>query len=247
MLNPPIVYINLDKDAERRERMEKQAAALGVSVQRLPAVWWADLDTAEQAKHHSAALAGRQYYKPLVNGEKGCYASHIQAWRELLAGDAPWLVVLEDDVHLHTDFSAVIQGIAAIKQPWDMIKLVGRSREKVRAQRPLVAGYGLIQYTRVPSLTAAYVISRAGAEKLLRTRVPFGRPVDVDLRFWFENDLHVFGVQPAVVSLDETSEVSSIWQQRSRLMPGQRWRKLKMKLQLAWGNARARQPQLPLD
>ncbi len=157
------------------------------------------------------------------------------------------MVVLEDDVRLHTDFSEVIHGIARIGQPWDMIKLVGRSQEKVRAQRPLVAGHGLIQYARVPSLTAAYVISRAGAEKLLRTRVPFGRPVDVDLRFWFENDLHVFGVLPAAVSLDDTSEISSIWQQRSDLTLPQRWRKFCMKLQLAWGNARARQPQLPLS
>ncbi|MFC4623252.1 glycosyltransferase family 25 protein [Comamonas nitrativorans] len=240
-------FINLEKDDERCKRMQAQLENIGFPVERFSAVWWNDLTPAAQENLFSSSKNALQYYKPLANGEKGCYASHIHVWRKLLASDAQAMVVLEDDVRLHTDFSEVIHGIARIGQPWDMIKLVGRSQEKVRAQRPLVAGHGLIQYARVPSLTAAYVISRAGAEKLLRTRVPFGRPVDVDLRFWFENDLHVFGVLPAAVSLDDTSEISSIWQQRSGLTLPQRWRKFCMKLQLAWGNARARQPQLPLS
>lgn len=239
------VFINLDKDGERRERMQAQLEALPIPFARLSAVWWPDVPEDEKTALYAPERNARQYYKPLANGEKGCYASHVQAWRQLLASDAQALVVLEDDVRLQADFAEVIHSLAHVEPSWDMIKLVGREREKVRAQRPLAAGHRLIQYTRVPSLTAAYVISRAGAEKLLRSRVPFGRPVDVDLRFWFENDLRIFGVQPALVALDETSEVSSIWQQRPPLTAQQRWRKLWMKVQLTWGNTWARQPPLP--
>ena len=239
-------FINLEKDVERCKRMQAQLENIDFPVEKFSAIWWNDLASAVQNNLSSVDKNILQYYKPLANGEKGCYASHISVWRRLLASDAQAMVVLEDDVRLHSDFSEVIHALAQIEQPWDMIKLVGRSQEKVRAQRPLGAGHSLIQYTRVPSLTAAYVISRVGAEKLLRTRVPFGRPVDVDLRFWFENDLHIFGILPAAVSLDDTSEVSSIWQQRSGLTWQQRWRKFRMKLQLAWGNARAQPPQLPL-
>ena len=90
----------------------------------------------------------------------------------------------------------------------------------------------------MPSFATGYVLSRAGAQKMLRTRMPFGRPVDVDWRFWFENDLHIYGVSPSVIALDDTSEVSSIWEKREPLTGPQRWRKFWVKLQLTWGNAR---------
>lgn len=246
----PIVYINLAKDTERRQRMERQFAALALSAQRLPAVWWADLRPDEQARHHSAALAQQQYFKPLGNGEKGCYSSHMTAWRQLLASDASALAVFEDDVRLLPALPAALDAIAQLPPAsWDMVKLYGREREKIAQQMPLAdTGLALISYRRVPSFAAGYVISRAGAQKMLASRVPFGRPVDVDMRFWFENRVCTFGVFPSVIALDDTSADSSIWQEgRDRLTFAQRLRKLKMKLQLAWGNARARQPQLPLD
>ena len=43
MSSLPIVFINLSKDAERRERMTAQFAQMGLAASRLPAVWWADL------------------------------------------------------------------------------------------------------------------------------------------------------------------------------------------------------------
>src|SRR5574344_1440202 len=105
----PIIYINLEKDALRRTRMVEQSKMLGLSAQRLDAVYWADLDEKIQTQHHSPALNQRQYFKPLGNGEKGCYASHLRAWQQLLAGDAPALVVLEDDVRLLPALPQVLQ------------------------------------------------------------------------------------------------------------------------------------------
>ena len=243
----PLVFINLDKDSERRTRIEGQLAHLGLPGERLPAVWWKHLPPAEQSLLYSAERNHGLYYQPLVDGEKGCYASHIQAWRQLLASDAPALVVLEDDVRLTPQFADVVNAIAALQEPWDMVKLLGRDREKVRSQRPLVPGTALVDYSRVPSMTAGYVVSRAGAAKLLAHRQPFGRPIDVDLRFWWECDqLRILGVSPSAIALDDTSEVSSIWDTRDTLTPSQRWRKFTMKLALTLGNAwhRRRLPKL---
>ena len=243
----PLVFINLDKDSERRTRIEGQLAHLGLPGERLPAVWWKHLPPAEQSLLYSAERNHGLYYQPLVDGEKGCYASHIQAWRQLLASDASALVVLEDDVRLTPQFADVVNAIAALQEPWDMVKLLGRDREKVRSQRPLVPGTALVDYSRVPSMTAGYVVSRAGAAKLLAHRQPFGRPIDVDLRFWWECDqLRILGVSPSAIALDDTSEVSSIWDTRDTLTPGQRWRKFCMKLALTLGNAwhRRRLPKL---
>ena len=235
----PLVFINLDKDSERRTRIEAQLAHLGLPGERLPAVWWKRLPPAEQSALYSAERNHSQYYQPLVDGEKGCYASHIQAWRQLLASDAPAMVVLEDDVVLEDAFAPVVQAIAVLGDDWDMVKLMGRpAGEKIRTTRPLTASHRLIQYRRVPSFTAGYVVSRAGARKLLDSRVPFGRPIDIDLRFWWENDLRILGVQPPVVRLDVTSQDSTIAGRGTRASWTTRWRKLAMKARLTWGNAR---------
>ena len=80
---------------------------------------------------------------------------------------------------------------------------------------------------------------------MLKTRIPFDRPVDVDLRFWFENNLRIFGVYPSVITLDDTSEISSIWTQKeASATTTQKLRKFRMKLALAWGNTLAKTPQV---
>lgn len=243
----PIVFINLDRDTGRRKLLEVQFEQRGVAAERLPATWWSDVPPAEQDHLYAPTLNQQQYFKPLVNGEKGCYTSHIQAWKKLLSSTAKAMVVLEDDVVLGSDFQTIIHAVSELDEHWDMIKLMGRPEaEKILQQGPLTAEHHLIQYRRVPSFTAAYVVSRKGAQKLLKSRRPFGRPIDIDLRFWWENDLQVLGVFPPVVHLDETSADSSIAGRDSGTTLKTRLRKLKMKAQLSLGNAwHLRKVQLP--
>lgn len=244
----PIVFINLSKDEERRERMQSQFAQMGLEAERLPAVWWAELPEAEQLRYFNSRQSHGRYHKPLSNGEKGCYCSHLKACQQLLSSDAPALVVFEDDVRLLPNLPLALNAIAALPEgaAWDMIKLYGREHEKIANQGILVKGaLQLISYRRVPSFAAGYVISRSGAQKMLDTRIPFDRPVDVDIRFWFENDLRVFGVYPSVIALDDTSEVSSIWGQKEAPSTViQRVRKFKMKLALTLGSHLAHTPKV---
>jgi glycosyl transferase family 25 len=80
------------------------------------------------------------------------------------------------------------------------------------------------------------VISRSGAEKMLSTRVPFGRPIDVDLRFWWENNLIIYGIWPSVLKFDQTSDVTTIAGRKASSSLISKWRKFKMKLMLTLGN-----------
>lgn len=232
-----IFFINLDKDTDRLERIQSQLDASGVSATRLPAVFWKELPQSQKDEIYSESLNHSQYYKPLANGEKGCYASHIKAWKLLLASEAASIVVLEDDVGPGPGFSDVVSAIEQLDRPWDMIKLLSRENEKIKSSQPLSGDYQLIEYQRVPSWTAGYVVSRSGAEKLLRSRIPFGRPIDVDLRFWFENDVHILGVYPSPIYLDETSDASSIWagSQKDEIKISQRLKKFAMKLRMNIG------------
>lgn len=243
---PPIIYINLDKDAERRERMEQQLLATGLPFKRFPAVLWNELDKAKKNQFYSPALNDKKYFKTLSNGEKGCYASHLFAWQQLLASDAPYLTVLEDDVQILPNFAATLAAVTTLSEgSWDMIKLIGRKEEQIATEHVLIKDQlSFITYRRVPSSTGGYIISRSGAQKLLASRVPFGRPIDVDLRFWFENNLNMFGAYPAQIAWAETSLQSSIDTpgntdalRYSDHTFSKRLKKVGMNLQLALGNA----------
>ncbi len=242
----PIVFINLDSDSERRSRMLAEFERLGLAGERFPATRWTGLPHALQQRLYSPTLNARQFHKPLVNGEKGCYASHLRAWQWLLDSPHPALVVLEDDVQLRPDFAAVIEAIAALPADWDMVKLIGRlderKGEKLARQQPLLGRHTLVEYRRVPSLTAGYVLSRAGAQKLIASRMPFGRPIDVDLRHWWENGLRIRGVVPALISLDDTSQQSSIGAKVEERSLASKWRKFCHKAAYTFNNLRHGRP-----
>lgn len=236
-----LVYINLNEDAQRREAIEAAFGRAGLLAERLPATRWSRLGAAEQARLYSPALNARHYFRPLVAGEMGCYASHIAAWRQLLASAAPALVVLEDDVQPEPGFAEVVNAIAALPEGWDMVKLIGRAHERPETRLALTAGHELLSYRRVPSLTAGYVISRRGAEKLLASRVPFGRPIDEDLRHWWENKLVLRGVIPAAIAHAETQASSSIGVRKRETRVDLRFRKFLFKCRYTLANRFARE------
>ena len=194
------------------------------------------MSKAEQDLFYSDDLNTCSYFRPLVDGEKGCYMSHVQIWRGLLASnDSAW-IVLEDDVIPAPGFADAVNAIAKLPDGWDMVKLIGRERERILQSWPLDSRFGLISYRRVPSLTAGYVISRIGARRLLDTRVPFGRPIDVDLRLWWENGMVIRGVVPAAIALAANGGSSSIGAREDRIAVTQRWRKFVFKLRYTVAN-----------
>lgn len=192
--------------------MESEFMAFHLDANRLDAVRWTALSSQEQCLMYSESLNQQQFHVPLVDGEKGCYASHHRAWDWLVTSGISAMVVLEDDVRLTPQFLAVISSLDTIDVEWDMIKLIGRKNEKIRTKKLLTDGIDLIEFKRIPSLTAGYIISREGAIKLTQNRKPFGRPIDVDLRHWWECDIRILGVSPACLLLDDTSFTSSIGQ-----------------------------------
>lgn len=228
-MNIPIFFINLESDLKRRDHIETEFRNFGVHGQRLNAVLWSSLSEHEKKSYYSRDLNSVQYHTDLVNGEKGCYASHLQAWKILIDSDEQYIVVLEDDVCLTREFEPALKALINLDIPWDMIKLIGRDHEKIRSRRHLISGIDVVEYARVPSYTAGYIINRAGAKKLLTSRQPFGRPIDIDLRFWWENDLQILGVYPSVLKLDITSQQTTIINRDTLKSWRGRLRKLKMK------------------
>jgi glycosyl transferase, family 25 len=205
------IVINLDAARDRWHAMQRQFAVAGLEPTRHEAVAGHALQPREMAQLYSRARNRAQYHRGLRPGEIGCYASHLSAWQQLIAGHEAHLAVFEDDIEIEPSIGSVLDAIARLRGGWDMVKLIGRpDREKVASSVPLPDGRELITYRRVPSRTAAYVISRRGARKLLARHPPFGRPIDIDLRHWWECDLSVLGVLPYPVREGPASSRSTI-------------------------------------
>jgi glycosyl transferase, family 25 len=231
----PIFLINLERDVERRVFMQNQLSALGLVAEWFPAVLGRTLSETAIAALYSVERNQRRYPMPLTAGEIGCYASHLLVWRRLLDSNAEAALVLEDDVELLASLPDVV-GLLRDRldsRRWDMIKLIGRlGRELVLRELNLGAA-SLIRYRRVPSYTGAYVVSRVGAEKLLASRQPFGRPIDVDLRFWWENRLNVFGALPYPVAHAPIGAASSIGRKGEKLGLAYRLRRTRYNVELS--------------
>ena len=105
----------------------------------------------------------------------------------------------------------VLDALAPPPAEWDLVKLIGRRREKTRSAAACCPG------TRARPLPARaqphrrpMSSPRAARRSCSPHRQPFGRPVDVDLRHWWECDLEVRGVWPYPVRGAATSAGSTI-------------------------------------
>jgi len=254
-----IAVINLSGHVERWRGVASQFRDVGLQAVRHEATLGSALAPDRLAALAPPALNRRQYHRPLCVGEIGCYASHVALWRELLASGEPQMAIFEDDVAVSPELPAVLQALAQLPARWDIVKLTGRAKEKIDTRVPLLARrheppaggarerpgveHQLIQYRRVPCLTSAYAVSRSGAEKLLRHHAAFGRPVDVDMRYWWECGLSLFGVQPYPVRDANSSNDSTIEGRRVPPTPAMRAHKLWLQIDYSlrnWMACRAR-------
>jgi glycosyl transferase family 25 len=223
-----VYLINLDRAPARRVTMERQLNALGMSFERIQAVDGKDLSEVERAAYSHLPGQGQQYHRPLSPGEIGCYASHLKIWQRMVEQQLPVALVLEDDMTLAPELPRVMaQALALPLVAWDMIKLKGRAIEKVHQSWSLAEGGTLIRHRRVPSGTGAYLLTLGGAIKLTQVRQRFSRPVDVDLRHWWECDLQLFGIIPYPVRTGEESLRSTIGDQADDAGWPSRWRRMR--------------------
>jgi glycosyl transferase family 25 len=191
---PVALVINLDRDTARLAHMEAQCTRVGIAMRRWPAMLGAALPPA-LASSFVSPPSGTAW--ALSAGEIGCYASHITIWQALVDGRlGDVALVMEDDLRLEDDFALAVRRALSVAAPdWDLIRLSNFPRRAFVPLAEISARYHLVHYTRVPISCGAYLISRAGAIKLLALRART-LPVDEDCRRVWRFGLKTFGVLP---------------------------------------------------
>lgn len=176
MAQIPIHYINLDRAADRRAFMEAQARRLGLGLQRHRATEAGDI-----ADREHAALAGR-WERPLTRVELAVFLSHRALWQSIAEAGEPGIILEDDAVFSRRigTFLGLLQGRLAGLADFDLINLetVGRRKFLRPPAIPLGEGLSLMPLDREKSGAGAYLLTPAGARRLLAGALQGAAPVD---------------------------------------------------------------------
>jgi glycosyl transferase, family 25 len=188
----PVFLINLDRSPDRLRYMQAQAEKCGMVFERVAAVdgFNPPHELADYFAHY------RTGEEPLLApGDFGCYASHIKVWQTILRSGSPVALVLEDDAAFDDDVvKAIEEALAALPTGWDMVHLSRRPDRAVKSLAVLPCGRTLVRYSRIPSGTAGYLVSGAGAAKMLNPSIARVWPVDTDTRRPWVFDIDAYGL-----------------------------------------------------
>jgi glycosyl transferase family 25 len=205
---PPIYVINLDRDVERMESLAGSLRSLKLTYVRIAAVLGKEVPNWEQLV--DAELYGARNRLPLPRpGEVGCYLSHLKAMEEFLRTDAPWCVILEDDVEVRPECVEVLAALGQ-KDDWDLVKLFCFHSGLPVRKRALTPTHHLVVHLARTTSSAAYAVNRQAAETLLRTMKPITEQVDHALERPWETGLRIRGVRPLPVVLAPVAATTTI-------------------------------------
>ena len=159
---PPIYYLNLDGQPERRKYLEDHFDYWGIRPDNYTRISGYD----GREDDLSGILKGR-YPENMTSGEVGCTTSHLKAikhWYD--TSDSPYALIMEDDIDLSLvrcwNFSWN-EFMANLPYDWDVIQLaiICTGSIHVKLHKRFVNDFS----------TACYMINRHHAEKLIRFHV----------------------------------------------------------------------------
>lgn len=193
-----VVVISLLHARERRRKMQSELDSAGISFRFFDAVNGLSLDE-EQLKACTSGSPKNVFKRPLSLPEIGCYLSHFKIWESVCHSEARWTIILEDDADIREDFADVAMTIGELESGPAIIKL-NKSRSMIfRNVARLANHHRLVEPWVGPALTIGYAINRQAACQLTKLALPFARPVDIDLKHWWEFGIEMFVVKPEIV------------------------------------------------
>lgn len=208
----PVYVINLERSQDRWEQIKISAEKFAIDLHRIDAVEGKHLSSEDLSDFDEAGFR-RWHGKIAMPAEIGCYFSHIRALEVIANSAEPYAVIVEDDVLFTPEFKPFLEK-AMILRGWDAIKLVNHRVAAFRSFHKIDDQFSIGRCVHGPSgSSAAYIVSAAGAAKLLTAIKPMRLPYDVALERGWAGDYEIFTANRAVISLSGAS-ISTIAQGR---------------------------------
>lgn len=222
--------ISLPGATERRESVHRQLEGSKVDWEIVDAV------SVDEEKVRQMAVDYREsrlWHKPLQMGEFACYLSHRLVWQRMIEDSVDYAIILEDDFQLKKPLDDVVQLLASLSKQPDMVKLYGipKISHVVETSSVGTGEYQLLEAFAVTSGTVGQWVSRNAVPRLLAHSELIQRPIDMDLKHYWEFPISVYHLHPPVV--EEISSIlggTSITHRRSKKTLRMQLKRWKLKL-----------------
>jgi len=210
----PVYAINLDRSVDRWKRLREQAERLNINLTRVPAVDGSAIapELREDVRHDRfRRFNGRS----VLAGEYGCYRSHLKAIELFLASGAEAALVVEDDIELVPDLTARAAAILRAVPGAGVVKLINHRARWFIPKATTDLGDEIGRCLHGPQGSAAcYLVTRAGAEKLLEAISIMEFPYDVAIERGWSTGLATYTVRENIVTLGPWKDVTEIADRR---------------------------------
>ncbi len=167
--------ISLESALDRREHIKQEFAKQNIDFEFFDAI------TPNQAQALFKQVFPQVDISSLSGGELACSASHIMIWQNLLEQNLPYITVFEDDIFLGQNADVFLNSIDWLPTTWDIIKLeTFLERTFLSYDSIHVSDRQLYTLKGAHFGTAGYIISKAGAKKLMEyiEKQPYLVPID---------------------------------------------------------------------
>lgn len=194
-INNPLIITIAPEESPRRQRAIAEAASHGLTPRFVVSI---PKDDPRIAQIHDVSMNRRWRKHMMTPAEVSCYSGHRLAWAQIIREAPRFQLVLEDDFEI-VDLDAFhrLGRLAERLDGWDIIML-SKFNPKGRFRVIATDGFELRDYQYGPTSAAGYMITKAGAEKMLSRKTVF-RPIDEDFINPWELGLRVLAVAPDIV------------------------------------------------
>lgn len=200
-----IFVISLARAAKRRADISARLKTAGVEFEIVDAVDGKTLDE----KEYRHRLINDLYYCPqatdLSPSEIGCFLSHYNLWKRIVAEKIPFALVLEYDAVWSDDFFNICEAVVASKYYWNAVHLAGRKPVKVLSE---IESYGqrqLIRAKRVGQTTVAYLIDYDGAVKFIKLNYEIRAQIDHQWINYWRGGVYFYRINPPPVQQSDAA------------------------------------------
>ncbi len=172
-------YINLDKAEDRRNAITPLLSQLEIPFERIAAIYGKDLPQAEKDKVVNRGIFRILMQKDVLDGEIGCYLSHLKTWKEFLKSKASYALIFEDDVLFKpVDLRELVNLLIANSDKWDCVNLDPHRPGNGKVVKQISSIYTLQAPSRRVWNASCYLINREAAASLIRHALPIRMPLD---------------------------------------------------------------------
>ncbi|MDG4647138.1 glycosyltransferase family 25 protein [Roseibacterium sp. SDUM158017] len=179
-MKPSIFVINLDRRPDRLAFMARQLEAMNLPWQRVPAHDMRSVDETLLARE--VALSGHRV--GMGRGSQCCALTNFDIYRRIVADDLPAALILQDDVELSPDLAPFIASLDWLPRGVEIVQFekYGRKRSSRLTGPALgtmpVAGRSLHRLHSRTAGAACYLITQAGAARILAEKPLLDMPID---------------------------------------------------------------------